>query len=110
MDDLADQTCKACHGGESPLTADQIKPLKIRLHQDWEVVETHHLQRTFKFEDFVAALDFTTRVGHLAEQEQHHPDIHLSYGKVTVQIWTHKVSGLSENDFILAAKIDRLAT
>ena len=107
--DLADQKCTPCEIGQPPLTGDQIRPLRMRLSKDWEVVDNHHLQRTFRFDDFRGALEFANHVGELAEREQHHPDIHLSYGRVTVQTWTHKIGGLHENDFILAAKIDRLA-
>jgi 4a-hydroxytetrahydrobiopterin dehydratase len=78
------------------------------LAQGWHVLEEHHLEREFKFPDFRQALAFTNQVGELAESQGHHPDIFLSWGKVAVKIWTHKVSGLTESDFILAAKIDRL--
>jgi len=76
------------------------------ISQEWKVVGEHHLEREFKFKDFAAALAFTNKVGALAEAEGHHPDICLSWGKVKVIIWTHKINGLHENDFILAAKID----
>jgi len=75
---------------------------------DWQVVDEHHLARTFRFPDFVSALAFVNRVGELAETEGHHPNIFLAWGKVTVEVWTHKVDALTESDFILAAKIDRL--
>ena len=74
----------------------------------WQVVDGHHLQKVFPFPDFVTALDFTNRVGELAEQEGHHPDICLSWGRVEVEIFTHKIDGLTESDFVLAARIDRL--
>jgi len=74
----------------------------------WQVVDEHHLTRTFTFPDFKTALDFVNRVGAIAEQEGHHPDLYLSWGKVGVTTWTHKIDGLTESDFILAAKIDRL--
>ena len=74
----------------------------------WVVVEGHHIQKQFKFRNFREALEFTNRVGELAEQQGHHPDIGLSWGKVEITIWTHKINGLTESDFILAAKIDRL--
>jgi 4a-hydroxytetrahydrobiopterin dehydratase len=75
---------------------------------EWHVVDEHHIERDFRFSDFRAALEFTNRVGELAEGEGHHPDIYLAWGKVGVKIWTHKIDGLTESDFILAAKIDRL--
>jgi len=76
----------------------------------WKVIEEHHLEKSFLFRDFVTALDFVVRIGQVAEQEGHHPDLGLSWGKVDVKIYTHKIRGLSENDFILAAKIDELFT
>lgn len=75
---------------------------------EWQVVDEHHIERDYRFSDFRAALDFTNRVGELAEGEGHHPDIYLAWGKVGIKIWTHKIDGLTESDFILAAKIDRL--
>ena len=75
---------------------------------EWQVVNEHHLAKTFTFPDFVKALQFVNRVGAIAEQEGHHPDLHLSWGKVGVETWTHKIDGLSESDFILAAKIDQI--
>jgi 4a-hydroxytetrahydrobiopterin dehydratase len=75
---------------------------------DWDVINEHHLTKTFKFPDFLKALDFVNRVGAIAEQEGHHPDLHLSWGKVGVETWTHKIDGLTESDFILAAKIDQI--
>lgn len=107
MDRLSDRSCAACHGDMSPLTREEF----TRLHgevADWQVVDDHHLTRQFLFADFVQALAFVNRVGELAEQEGHHPDLHLAYGKVTVDVWTHKIDGLTESDFILAAKIDTL--
>lgn len=74
----------------------------------WNVVDEHHLVRLYKFPDFKSALDFVNRVGALAEDQGHHPDIALAWGKVEITIWTHAVNGLTESDFILAAKIDRL--
>ena len=77
---------------------------------DWEIAEWHHLMKTFKFADFAEALMFTNKVGALSESEDHHPDIELSWGKVTIKLFTHAVDGLSENDFILAAKIDTFSS
>jgi 4a-hydroxytetrahydrobiopterin dehydratase len=74
---------------------------------DWTVVHTHHLEREYKFPDFKTALDFTNKVGAIAEEQGHHPDIYVAWGKVRVTIWTHKIDGLTESDFILAAKIDK---
>jgi 4a-hydroxytetrahydrobiopterin dehydratase len=75
----------------------------------WEVVQEHHITKTFAFPDFQKALDFVNKVGALAEEQGHHPDIYLAWGKAEIKIWTHKVDGLTESDFILAAKIDQIA-
>ncbi len=109
MTTLADKTCVPCRGGVPPLTPEEIAPLSTELRA-WEVADHHHLQRTFTFANFREALDFTTAVGELAEQQGHHPDIHLAWGRVKIEIWTHKIDGLTESDFVLAAKIDRLAS
>jgi len=105
--DLAAQTCTPCKGGVPPLKG---KPL-MRLQQQmpgWQVVEEHHLVKEYTFKDFVSALAFVTQVGRIAEQQGHHPWIHFTWGKVRIEIWTHKIDGLTESDFILAAKIDRI--
>jgi 4a-hydroxytetrahydrobiopterin dehydratase len=90
------------------MTAEQIAPWLERLGGGWQVVEAHHLEKEFRFKDFRQALGFTNRVGELAEQIGHHPDMHLAWGRVGVTIWTHKIGGLSEADFIFAAKVDAL--
>ena len=109
MTELAEKQCVPCRGGVPPLRGAELERLRSQLHEDWRVVEEHHLERAFRFPDFRQALDFTTRVGELAEEQDHHPDLHLSWGKVVVQIWTHKIGGLTESDFVFAAKTDRLA-
>jgi 4a-hydroxytetrahydrobiopterin dehydratase len=96
-----------CRGGTPPLTGDALEKLKGEL-PDWRVVEEHHLEKTFLFPDFKAGLDFVNRVGELAEVEGHHPDLCLAWGRVQAIIYTHKINGLSESDFILAAKIDQV--
>jgi 4a-hydroxytetrahydrobiopterin dehydratase len=108
MTRLAQKECVPCKGGVPPLSAAQIAPLAVQT-PEWEVVEDHHLRRELSFPDFRKALDFVVEVGELAEQQGHHPDIHLAWGKVGIEIWTHKIDGLTESDFVLAAKIDRLA-
>ena len=90
------------------MTANEIGKLLPKL-KGWSAINNHHLERELKFADFAGALDFAIEVGELAEVEQHHPDIHLSWGKVRIEIWTHKIDGLTESDFVLAAKIDQLA-
>lgn len=106
--DLARKACIPCRGGVPPLTGQELADLQAALGGDWRVVNEHHLEKQFVFNDFRSALDFTNRVGELAEEQGHHPDIYLSWGRVQTQIWTHKIDGLSESDFILAAKIDEL--
>ena len=106
--DLSKKHCTPCRKDTPPLTAEQFSQLYNKLSQDWIIVENHRLEKTYRFADFAQALAFTNKVGALAEQEGHHPDIHLSYGKVVIQLYTHKIQSLSENDFILAAKCDEL--
>ncbi len=107
MTDLATKTCVPCRGGVPPLKGEDL----VSLHKQvpgWSVVGEHHIAKTFKFPDFRKALDFVNRVGALAEEQGHHPDIFLTWGKVEITIWTHKIDGLTESDFIMAAKIDQL--
>jgi 4a-hydroxytetrahydrobiopterin dehydratase len=106
-DDLAAQSCVPCRGGIPKLEGQELAALHRRLGGGWQVVDGHHLDKTYSFPDFAQALRFVNRVGTVAESEGHHPDIHLAWGKVRVSIWTHKVDGLTESDFILAAKCDR---
>ena len=108
MSDLAAKQCVPCRGGVPPLAGDELEALQARLGRDWEVVDGHHLQRTYRFDDFRQALDFTVRVGEMAEDQDHHPDIFLAWGQVKVTIWTHKIDGLTESDFVFAAKADAL--
>ena len=104
---LADKKCVPCRGGVPPLKGTDLEKLH-RSVPDWSVIGEHHLRRELRFPDFKQALDFVNRVGALAEQEGHHPDILLAWGKAEVTLWTHKIDGLTESDFIMAAKIDRL--
>jgi 4a-hydroxytetrahydrobiopterin dehydratase len=105
---LADKECIPCKGGIPPLLGEKLKALHDELGSSWKAIDEHHLEKDFKFKDFREALDFTNRVGGLAEKVNHHPDIQLSWGRVKIAIFTHKIDGLSEADFILAAKIDRI--
>jgi 4a-hydroxytetrahydrobiopterin dehydratase len=107
MSDLASKTCVPCKGGVPALHGEQLHDLSHQL-PNWRVIDEHHITRTFTFPDFKSALDFVNRVGAIAEEQGHHPDIVLAWGKVEITIWTHKVNGLTESDFILAAKIDQL--
>jgi 4a-hydroxytetrahydrobiopterin dehydratase len=104
---LADKKCVPCRGDVPPLNANDLHRLNSSV-PDWKVVNEHHLQREFRFPDFKQALDFVNRVGSIAEEEGHHPAILLAWGKVQITLWTHKIDGLTESDFIMAAKIDRL--
>jgi 4a-hydroxytetrahydrobiopterin dehydratase len=104
---LAEKHCVPCRGGVPPLSGDALDKMKSEV-SGWQVVNDHHLEKNYPFPDFKTALDFVNRVGEIAEQEGHHPDLYLSWGKVGVKIWTHKIDGLTESDFILAAKMDHL--
>jgi 4a-hydroxytetrahydrobiopterin dehydratase len=107
MPELADKTCVPCRGGVPALKGENLETLH-KVIPDWSVVEEHHLKREYKFPDFSKALEFVNRVGALAEEQGHHPDILLAWGKAEITLWTHKINGLTESDFIMAAKIDRL--
>ncbi len=102
---LTDRTCQPCESGGGKLTAGKIKTRMKQLPGGWKVPGARQLEKSFKFPDFKTALDFTNRVGAIAEEQGHHPDIFLTYGKVRLQISTHSAGGLTDNDFILAAKI-----
>jgi 4a-hydroxytetrahydrobiopterin dehydratase len=108
MSDLASKTCVPCKGGVPPLAGAELNALAKQVPQ-WKVVNGHHIVRSFGFPDFAKALEFVVKVGAVAEEQGHHPDILLSWGKAEVTSWTHKIDGLTESDFILAAKIDKLA-
>ena len=110
MTELAHKHCVPCMGGVPPLKAQALRDLAAQLGGNWRVVEEHHLEKSYEFPDFKEALVFTDRVGAIAESEGHHPDIHLAWGKVTLTIWTHKIDGLTESDFILAARADAAYT
>src|SRR5262245_36026099 len=111
MSSLADKTCVPCRGCVPPLQGEELAAIHKQLPEfaHWEVINEHHITRNYKFPDFKSALAFVNRVGELAEEQGHHPDIFLTWGKVGITTWTHAVNGLTESDFILAAKIDRLA-
>ena len=104
---LADQVCEPCRGGISPLKGDDTQDFLSQL-DGWQVIEDHHLKKGYAFPNFKEALAFTNKIGELAETVGHHPDIYLAWGKVEITIWTHKIDGLAEADFIFAAKCDTL--
>ena len=107
MSDLANKSCVPCRGDVPPLGGEELAGLSRQL-PGWEVVEGHHLKKEFRFRNFREALDFVNRVGDLAEEQAHHPDIDFGWGRVGITIFTHKIDGLTESDFVLAAKVDRL--
>ena len=108
MSALAEKECVPCKGGIPPLKGEQLTKLNRELNNNWQVEREHHLEKEYKFADFREALAFTNKVGELAEAQGHHPDIYLAWGKVKLTIWTHKIDGLTESDFVLAAKADQL--
>ena len=105
---LVQGKCTPCEGGVEPLKGDKLREIMSDISAEWQLVNDHHLHREFEFDDFRGALDFVNRVGQLAEEQNHHPDMCLSWGKAEVTLWSHKIDGLHRNDFILAAKIDEL--
>jgi len=108
MAELSDKECIPCTGAIPPLTPDEQAELLAELGNGWQVVDAHHLYKEYPFDDFAGALAFTNKVGAMAEDVGHHPDILTAWGKVGITIFTHKIDGLTESDFILAAKIDAL--
>jgi 4a-hydroxytetrahydrobiopterin dehydratase len=108
MPDLASRDCVPCKGGVPPLTPAEAQPLLDQLDDGWTIVDGHHLARTYGFKNFRLALDYVNAVGELAEAQGHHPDLALAWGRVGVEIWTHKIDGLHESDFIFSAKCDRI--
>jgi len=107
MSELAEGTCLPCRGGVPPLKGEELDALQEKLGNGWQIINEHHLEKEYIFADFRQALDFTVKVGEVAENQGHHPDIYLAWGKVKLTIWTHKIDGLTESDFILGAKVDR---
>ncbi|MEY8206918.1 MAG: 4a-hydroxytetrahydrobiopterin dehydratase [SAR324 cluster bacterium] len=107
MSVLAQETCIPCRGGVPPLKGEELDALQEKLGNGWQIINEHHLEKEYIFADFRQALDFTVKVGEVAENQDHHPDIYLAWGKVKLTIWTHKIDGLTESDFILAAKADQ---
>lgn len=110
MSDLSAKHCIPCRGGIPPMTPEQIDELRPQLTDGWEVVDYHHLSKTFTFPDFAQALALVNRIGAIAEEEGHHPNISFTWGTAKVDIWTHKIDGLVLSDFVLAAKIDDLGS
>ena len=109
MTELADKQCIPCRGGVPPLAGDELAELLARLGGGWTVVDGHHLSKTYGFADFASGLAFVNRVGAMADEQDHHPDVHLRWGAVRLEIWTHAIDGLTESDFVFAARTDTLA-
>ena len=105
---LAARRCVPCRSDTPPLRGEALARLLAELGGGWRAVDEHHLEKEYRFPEFRSALAFTNRIGELAEAESHHPDIHLAWGRVRLEIWTHRIDGLTESDFVLAAKADVL--
>jgi 4a-hydroxytetrahydrobiopterin dehydratase len=105
-EELASQTCVPCRGGVPPMKGSELQQILQQVPQ-WKTVNEHHITRAFTFPDFKKALAFVNRVGEMAEQQGHHPDILLTWGKAEITLWTHKIDGLTRSDFIMAARIDQ---
>jgi 4a-hydroxytetrahydrobiopterin dehydratase len=108
-EELSSKVCSACRGDADPLKATESVRKMDELDDEWELVENHHIERQFEFDNFQKALVFVNTVGEIAEEQGHHPIInHFTWGRATVKLYTHKIDGLHENDFIMAAKIDEM--
>ena len=105
---LADEECEACKSDDEPLTEPEYTGYLSEIDNAWEVIDDHHLEGAYPFDHFRDALEFTYEIGELAEEEWHHPDIHLQWGEVRVKMWTHKIDGLHKTDFVMAARMDRI--
>lgn len=105
MSELCHLSCVPCQGGVPALEPEEVQELSAQV-KDWSVVDNHHITKEFAFDNYLDGLDFVNRLATLAEEQGHHPDIHFVWGKVTVDIWTHKIDGLTKSDFILAARVD----
>ncbi len=108
MSDFSEKNCIPCKGGIPSLKGECLSVLMKEINDDWNLVEDHHLEREFKFPNFKEAWDYLNRVSEMSEEQDHHPDLELSWGRVKVTIWTHKIDGLTESDFVFAAKCDSL--
>jgi len=109
MKDLASKSCFACEGGTPPMPAGEISKYIKQVDPEWSVIKNHSIKRKFHFKDFKEAMGFVNKVAEIANHEGHHPDIYIFYNIVDLELFTHAVKGLSENDFIMAAKIDKIS-
>ena len=108
MDHLSAMECVPCEEGVPPLSEEEALAFLVQIHDDWELVENHHITRTWTFPDFASALEFTNALGDICEEQAHHADFNLGWGKLVVVIFTHKIDALSESDFVLASKFDTI--
>ncbi|MGC1389876.1 MAG: 4a-hydroxytetrahydrobiopterin dehydratase [Bacteroidales bacterium] len=106
--DLSNKKCIPCEGGISPLNEDEIKRFKKLISDGWKVIDNNKITKEFFFVSYRQTIDFVNKVAEVAEKEGHHPVLHVYFGRAVAELWTHSINGLSENDFILAAKIDKL--
>ncbi len=106
--DLTSKKCIPCEGGIPPLTQEEIEVFRESIRDDWTVTENNRLRKEYFFVNYKHTIDFVNKVAALAEEEGHHPVMHVYYARVEIELWTHAINGLSENDFIMAAKIDNL--
>lgn len=105
---LTHKHCVPCQGGTAPLTQPEIDRLLGELRDTWTINEFGHLYQNYAFSNFQKAMDFANQIALIAEQENHHPDLQIAWGKCAIEIWTHKIHGLTESDFILASKIEAI--
>ena len=108
MNNLTQKHCVPCEGGVEPLGTSEIEALKSQLNQEWSVIDGMKLRRQFRFDTFLEAIEFVNKIAPIAEAEQHHPDIYVFFNKVQIELFTHAIGGLHENDFVVASKIDQL--
>jgi 4a-hydroxytetrahydrobiopterin dehydratase len=106
---LIDKHCVPCQGGVPPLSQKEAKELLKQLQADWKINDSGHLHKRYKFKDFMAAMNLANKIAAIAEKEGHHPNLTIAWGELQAEIWTHKINGLTESDFILAAKIEAVA-
>jgi 4a-hydroxytetrahydrobiopterin dehydratase len=108
IDSLSEKKCVPCQGDTPALDQDQSQKLLIELKSDWQINASGHLYKSYRFKNFMNAMEFANKIAMVAEEEAHHPDLSISWGLCFVEIWTHKINGLTESDFILAAKIEKI--
>ena len=108
MSDLARKECIPCKGGDPPLGVEEAEAMLVQVNSDWELIDEHHLERVWSFDNFESALEFVNTAGAICEEQGHHADFELGWGRVKAMIWTHKINGLTESDFVLAAKFDEI--